>query len=77
MLGMTSGLQWNEEYGDVSDVTRMLYLSDDMASFAADRALKPALEPTSTIPLVHPPHCPGVAGQAARWRFELSSGCAF
>ncbi|UUV06209.1 serine hydrolase [Ruegeria sp. YS9] len=40
MLAMTSGLQWNEEYGDVSDVTRMLYLSDDMASFAADRALE-------------------------------------
>ncbi|NOD84873.1 serine hydrolase [Ruegeria sp. HKCCD6119] len=40
MLAMTSGLQWNEEYGDVSDVTRMLYLSNDMAGFAADRALE-------------------------------------
>ncbi|NOD31876.1 MULTISPECIES: serine hydrolase domain-containing protein [Ruegeria] len=40
MLAMTSGLQWNEEYGDVSDVTRMLYLSNDMAVFAADRALE-------------------------------------
>ncbi|WP_050606006.1 serine hydrolase [Ruegeria sp. 6PALISEP08] len=38
MLSMTSGLQWDEEYGDVSDVTRMLYLSNDMAGFAADRA---------------------------------------
>ncbi|NOD95149.1 serine hydrolase [Ruegeria sp. HKCCD4884] len=38
MLSMTSGLNWDEEYGDVSDVTRMLYLSDDMAGFAADRA---------------------------------------
>ncbi|NOE20212.1 serine hydrolase [Ruegeria atlantica] len=40
MLAMTSGLQWNEEYGDVSDVTMMLYLSNDMAVFAADRALE-------------------------------------
>ncbi len=37
MLSMTSGLEWNEEYGDVSDVTRMLYLRDDMAGFAAGR----------------------------------------
>lgn len=37
MLAMTSGLQWDEEYGDVSDVTRMLYLRDDMAEFAAGR----------------------------------------
>ncbi len=36
MLGMESGLQWNEGYGNVSDVTRMLYLVDDMAGFAAD-----------------------------------------
>lgn len=39
MLAMSSGLDWNEEYGDVSDVTRMLYLNDDMAGFAADRDL--------------------------------------
>nr|WP_254436839.1 serine hydrolase [Ruegeria arenilitoris] len=37
MLAMSSGLQWNEEYGDVSDVTRMLYLNDDMAEFASGR----------------------------------------
>ncbi|SFS20193.1 serine hydrolase domain-containing protein [Yoonia litorea] len=35
MLAMTSGLTWNEGYGSVSDVTRMLYLTDDMAEFAA------------------------------------------
>ena len=35
LLAMASGLQWNEGYGDVSDVTRMLYLTDDMAGFAA------------------------------------------
>ncbi|WP_375688408.1 serine hydrolase domain-containing protein [Pseudooceanicola sp. LIPI14-2-Ac024] len=37
MLAMASGLDWNEDYGDVSDVTRMLYLNDDMAQFAAAR----------------------------------------
>ncbi|MTI02392.1 serine hydrolase [Roseibium sp. RKSG952] len=37
MLAMSSGLQWNEEYGDVSDVTRMLYLNDDMVGFASGR----------------------------------------
>ncbi|MFC3614663.1 serine hydrolase domain-containing protein [Lutimaribacter marinistellae] len=35
MLSMTSGLQWNEGYGNVSDVTRMLYLEDDMSGFAS------------------------------------------
>ena len=34
MLGMASDLQWNEGYGDVSDVTRMLYLEPDMPGFA-------------------------------------------
>ncbi len=35
MLGMASGLDWNEGYGGVSDVTRMLYLEPDMARFVA------------------------------------------
>lgn len=39
MLGMASDLTWNEDYGDVSDVTRMLYLQPDMSSFAASRPL--------------------------------------
>jgi CubicO group peptidase (beta-lactamase class C family) len=34
LLAMSSGLQWNEAYGAVSDVTRMLYLQPDMAGFA-------------------------------------------
>lgn len=34
MMGMASDLKWNEGYGDVSDVTRMLYLVPDMAAFA-------------------------------------------
>jgi CubicO group peptidase (beta-lactamase class C family) len=35
LMGMASGLSWNEGYGDVSDVTRMLYLEPDMAGFAS------------------------------------------
>lgn len=34
LMSMTSGLRWNEGYGGVSDVTRMLYLEPDMAAFA-------------------------------------------
>ena len=30
LMAMESGLKWNEGYGDVSDVTRMLFLSADM-----------------------------------------------
>lgn len=43
MLAMTSGLQWDEEYGDVSDVTRMLYLRDGMAEFAAGRVAESSI----------------------------------
>lgn len=39
MLGMASDLAWNEGYGSVSDVTRMLYLEPDMAGFAASNPL--------------------------------------
>jgi CubicO group peptidase (beta-lactamase class C family) len=42
LLAMSSGLEWNEGYGAVSDVTRMLFLEPDMAAFARSR------------PLVHP-----------------------
>jgi len=35
LLGMESGLAFNEEYGDVSDVLRMLFIEPDMAGFAA------------------------------------------
>jgi len=34
LLAMSSGLRFNEAYGAVSDVTRMLYLEPDMAGFA-------------------------------------------
>ena len=42
LLAMSSGLQFNEGYGAVSDVTRMLYLESNMAAFARKQ------------PLVHP-----------------------
>ena len=34
LMAMSSGLAFNEGYGSVSDVTRMLYLEPDMAAFA-------------------------------------------
>lgn len=37
LLAMSSGLEFNEDYGSVTDVTRMLYLEPDMAAFAADK----------------------------------------
>jgi CubicO group peptidase (beta-lactamase class C family) len=39
LLGMTSGLEFNEGYGAVSDVTRMLYLEPDMDGFARNKPL--------------------------------------
>lgn len=35
LLRMNSGLDWNEEYGGVSDATRMLYMHADMGAFAS------------------------------------------
>jgi CubicO group peptidase (beta-lactamase class C family) len=40
LMGMASGLSFNEDYGDVTDVTRMLYLEPDMAAFAAAKPLE-------------------------------------
>lgn len=40
LMGMESGLRFNEDYGDVSDVTRMLYLEPDMAGFVAGQPLE-------------------------------------
>jgi len=37
LLSMSSGLHFNEAYGAVSDVTRMLYLEPDMAKFAREQ----------------------------------------
>jgi len=46
LLAMSSGLRFNEGYGAVSDVTRMLYLETNMAAFA--RA-KPLLYPPGSV----------------------------
>jgi len=40
LLSMTSGLHFNESYGEVSDVTRMLFLEPDMAAFARAQPLE-------------------------------------
>lgn len=39
MMAMSSGLEFNEDYGDVADVTRMLYLEPNMAGFAEAKPL--------------------------------------
>jgi CubicO group peptidase (beta-lactamase class C family) len=39
LLGMESGLGFNEDYGTVADVTRMLYLDPDETALPASRAL--------------------------------------
>ena len=46
LMAMSSGLAFNEDYGDVTDITRMLYLERDMAGFAA---AKPLAEPVGTV----------------------------
>lgn len=39
LMAMSSSLAFNEDYGSVTDVTRMLYLEPDMATFAANKDL--------------------------------------
>ncbi len=38
LMQMQSGLRWNEDYGNRSDVTRMLYCENDFAKFTYDQA---------------------------------------
>ncbi len=40
LLHMASDLDWNEEYGYLSDVTRMLYLNDEASDYAIDKKVK-------------------------------------
>lgn len=40
LLQMTSGLEWVEDYGSISDVTKMLYTDNDMYSFAINHELE-------------------------------------
>ncbi|MES2148192.1 MAG: serine hydrolase [Pseudomonadota bacterium] len=42
LMAMSSGLAFNEGYGDVSDVTRMLYLEPDMAAYVHAQPLAQA-----------------------------------
>jgi CubicO group peptidase (beta-lactamase class C family)/transketolase C-terminal domain/subunit len=37
LMAMSSGLAFNEDYGSVTDITRMLYLEPDMAAFAGSQ----------------------------------------
>ena len=39
LLRMQSGLAWEEDYSGISDVTRMLFMSPDMASLQAEKEL--------------------------------------
>lgn len=39
LLRMQSGLSWDEDYGRISDVTRMLFLTPDMAAVQAGKEL--------------------------------------
>jgi CubicO group peptidase (beta-lactamase class C family) len=39
LMQMQSGLKWNEDYGNRSDVTLMLHLESDMGRYAFDRPL--------------------------------------
>lgn len=67
LMSMSSGLAFNEDYGDVTDVTRMLYLEPDMAGFAAD---KPQVEPAGS----HFSYSSGTAVMLSRvWQNALDS----
>lgn len=46
LMAMSSGLAFNEGYGNVSDVTRMLYLEPDMAAYVHAQPLQHAVGST-------------------------------
>jgi CubicO group peptidase (beta-lactamase class C family) len=46
LMAMSSGLQFDETHGGVSDLTRMLYLQPDMAAYAA---AQPLMQPAGTV----------------------------
>jgi CubicO group peptidase (beta-lactamase class C family) len=39
LLQMNSGLEWEEDYGKISDVTKMLYIAEDMTTPQIDKPL--------------------------------------
>ncbi|WP_300569301.1 serine hydrolase [Flavobacterium sp.] len=45
LLHMNSGLEWEEDYGKISDVTKMLFLAEDMSKSQAE---KPAIAKPNT-----------------------------
>ncbi len=46
LLQMSSGLEWDEAYGGVTDATRMLHTAADMSAYARD---KPAATPPDSV----------------------------
>lgn len=45
LIQMNSGLEWEEDYGKISDVTKMLFLADDMAKIQLEKPA--AFEPNT------------------------------
>lgn len=81
LLSMSSGLKFNEDYGDVTDVTRMLYLEPDMAAFAASMPTDAGpgeafsySSGTANILARIWQNAVGDAGEAARWPQEKLFG---
>lgn len=68
LLAMESGLKFNESYGDVTDVTRMLYLTRDMGAYVASL-------PTEAPPGTRFNYSSGETVLLARyWMSRLSTG---
>ena len=40
LMQMQSGLRWNEDYGNRSDVTQMLYCENNFAGFASEKPVE-------------------------------------
>ncbi|QGA55794.1 serine hydrolase [Brucella sp. 2280] len=59
LMAMESGLRFDENYGTVTDVTRMLFLEQDMAGFAASM-------PLVTAPATHFNYSSGTANILSR-----------
>ena len=72
LMAMSSGLEFNEDYGDVTDVTRMLYIEPDMAAFAAAKPLAGAVGgvfsySSGTTAVLSRLWQERVGGEAAQW----------
>jgi hypothetical protein len=49
LIHMNSGLEWEEDYGKISDVTKMLFIEEDMTKSQMDKPA--ALETQQTLEL--------------------------